>query len=579
MIPILFESTETDFSTNGIGLLSECVSCEVVEERNEGYELEMEYPITGIRYSDISQRKIIYAKPSPSRNPQPFRIYKITKQSNGLLKIYAQHISYDLTGIPVTPFSASTAAAAINGLASHMTVENDFTFATNINKNGNFEFVVPSSARSLMGGHEGSLLDIFHGEWEYSGFRASLWAARGSNNGVKIEYGKNITTLEQESEINAVYTGVLPYYYSEADGLIQGQVQNVPSTFDFVRILPYDFSDKFEEPPTVAQLNAQAVTYIQESGIGIPTVSLKVSFADLSKASGYESIRYLESVELCDTITVRFPKLNISTSAKVVKTRYDTILERYKSIEIGTPKDGITKTIASQAAALKSTPTKSAMEKAVYLATQLITGAMGGYVIMHDSNGDKHPDEILIMDTDNIQTARNVWRWNKNGLGYSSNGYAGPYGLAMTIDGSIVADFITSGGMSADRITSGTIDADNINVQNINGENIKNQTIGNAAMGVGSIGSSNIIGGSVGTGALSADVNGTLLQVGNNAATIAQLGNTIYAIMQGSLSVTAISCNQLSTNYLYIGGTYFTMQAFYDYYKNVRYALMPANIG
>ena len=89
------------------------------------------------------------------------------------------------------------------------------------------------------------------------------------------------------------------------------------------------------------------------------------------------------------------------------------------------------------------------MQQAIENATKLISGGLGGYVIIHSSTGGNHPDEILIMDTDDINTASKVWRWNKGGLGYSSTGYNGPYALAMTQDGQIVADFITTGTMSA----------------------------------------------------------------------------------------------------------------------------------
>lgn len=527
MIPILFESTASSFTTNGLGALAEAISCEVTEERNEGFELELKYPISGIRFNDIKQRRIIYAKPSPARSAEPFRIYKITKPSKGIITVYAQHISYDLSGIPVTPFSATTAAQAISRINTYATVQNNFQFSTDMVKNGSFEFAVPSSIRSIMGGRDGSILDVYHGEWQYSGFNVALKASRGRDNGVKIAYGKNLTTLEQEENISAVYTGVLPYYYSESDGLVQGQVQNVPGTFDFVRILTYDFSDKFDETPTVQQLNAQAVAYIEENDIGVPAVSLKVSFADLSKASGFGRSQFLETVELCDTVTVDFDILDISATAKVVKTTFDVLLDKYSKIEIGQVKDGIASTIAGQAGALRDATTKSDMEKAIAFATQLITGATGGYVVMHDSDGDKKPDEILIMDTDDIETATKVWRWNKNGLGYSSSGYAGPYGLAMTINGAIVADYIKTG----------TLNASNVNVENINGANIRDLTIA--------------------ANSLASGVQGTLSQVGVNASNIVSLGtsmNAIYAEIHGSLQASALAATFGSFTYIGIGG-------------------------
>lgn len=557
MIPILYGSTETQFSNNGIGYLSEAASCKVVEERNGKFELEMKYPVSGIRFADITNRKIIFAKPSTGKPEQPFRIYKITKPSNGLITVHAQHISYDLSGVPVSPFSAGTAAAAISSLSTKaLTPVTNYSFQTDIVRNGNFELVTPASMRSILGGREGSILDVYHGEWEFDFNKSNkktvvtLHESRGADNGVLIAYGKNLTTLEQEENISAVYTGILPYYYSESDGLVQGNIQNAPGTFDFVRVLPMDFSSEYQEKPTVQALNARAIKYIQDNDIGVPEVSLKVSFVELSKASGYEKIAMLENVELCDEVTVKFEKLNISTKAKVVKTEYDVLKDRYTYVDIGKVKDGIAKTIAEQGAEIKRATTRSDMQKAIKYATELITGAKGGYVLINDSDGDGFPDEILIMDTEDKETAVNVWRWNKNGLGFSSNGYAGPYGLAMTIDGSIVADYITSG----------TINADNVNVTNINGQNIKEASVAAAR--------------------LSSGVQGTLTQVGVNAAdiqanaySIALVNNTVAAYMKGSLTASQINAVNGSFTNLFFAGRTCRVMGFLDYLGNQRYCI------
>lgn len=503
MKPILFSSTETAFTSNGLGVLTDTAECYVEETRNEGFELELQYPVSGIHFEDLRLRNIIFAKPSPTRRAQPFRIYRITKPMDGIVTVYAQHISYDLIGIPVSPFEASTAAQAIAGLNSHKLVNHPFTFSTDKVRNGDFASAIPAAIRSVMGGRDGSILDIYHGEWLYDLFSVQLKEARGADNGVKILYGKNLTKLEQDENISEVYTGVLPYWYSENDGLVQGTIQNVPGTFDFVRILTKDFSDKYNEAPTAAALNADAAEYIRDNEIGVPKVSLTLSYVDLSKASGFESMAALEAVELCDIVTVEFEKLGITATAKVISTRFDVLLERYSEIEVGDAKETLTDTIAAQAMKLKAAPTKSDMQKAIDYATQLITGNHGGYVIFHDSDGDNFPDEILIMDTPDIETARKVWRWNQSGLGYSGTGYRGPYGLAMTIDGSIVANYITTG----------TLNAENVNVTNINGENIRNKTIGESPMKDYAIS----------YGKTSAGVQSTLTQVGINTSDISLL--------------------------------------------------------
>ena len=214
-----------------------------------------------------------------------------------------------------------------------------------------------------------------------------------------------------------------------------------------------------------------------QNDIGVPTVSLTVSFVQLSQSTEYAQYALLEDVHLCDTVKVEFPELNVSATAKCVKTTYDAISNKYVSIELGESRTNLASTISGQNQAISDSLTKTFMQQAIENATQLISGGLGGYVIMHSSTGGKYPDEILIMDTDDIATAKKVWRWNKGGLGYSSTGYNGPFALAMTQDGQIVADFVTTGTMSANRINGGTLILGGIN--NSNGTALIKDSSGN----------------------------------------------------------------------------------------------------
>lgn len=198
MIPILFPSTATEFKTQGLGALSDAISCIVTEERNGEYELEMEYPLDGIHFAELTDRCIITAIPSPYRIPQPFRIYQITKPLNGVCTIYAQHISYDLSGVPLNPFTADNALEAMVGLESNAEGDSPFKFRTDKSTVAKFMVTVPSAARSVLGGQTGSILDVYGGEYEWDGFTVKLQNTRGQDNGVIIRYGKNLTNLEQE---------------------------------------------------------------------------------------------------------------------------------------------------------------------------------------------------------------------------------------------------------------------------------------------------------------------------------------------------------------------------------------------
>lgn len=457
---LLYPSTETEFQNNGLGALSDAISCTVTEERNGMYELEMQYPVSGSHYGEIANRAILFCKPDPYRDPQPFRIYRILKPISGRVTVYAQHISYDLSGVTVSPFSAGSCAGALDGLkANAVPADMPFSFWTDKSTSGDFSVEAPSSLRSLLGGTEGSILDVYGGEYEFDRWTVKLWNRRGKDSGVTIRYGKNLTDLQQDENISNVATGIYPYWKGSDGTLVEvpGKVVNAPGTYDFTRIIPVDFTTDFQEQPTSEQLQERAETYVESNNIGVPTVSLSVSFQPLEQTEEYKDIALLERVNLCDTVTVEYPALGVSATAKCVKTVYDVLKGRYTSVELGEARTNIADTVAGQQQQIEKLPESSAFQEAISNATGWITGNRGGYVVIRDSNGDRQPDEILIMDTPDIRTAQKVWRWNNGGLGYSSTGYNGSYTTAITQDGAIVASFMTAGILNGNIIKTGRI--------------------------------------------------------------------------------------------------------------------------
>lgn len=464
MTPILFPADAAGFETQGLGALTEAISCEITEAINGEYELAMTYPASGRRYADIKNRCIVYAKPDPYRAGQPFRIYRITKPMNGVVAVYARHISYDLSGVPVLPFEASNAPAAMQGLGEHAAIQSPFTFSSTVEGSGSFTVAVPVSTRAAIGDGDGSILSVFGGELEWDGFTVRLLARRGQDTGVRIAYGKNLTGIEQDENIQNMLTGIIGYWAdSESGTVVTSPVVKAPGTYDFDRIGTVDFSSDFDEKPTADALAQKASAYIEENGVGVPEVSISVSWVQLEQYAGGESLSLLERVTLGDTVTVEFPALGVDATARVVKTVYDALRDRYTSADIGSIRANIADTIAGQQQEIQKRPTTSAMQQAVESATNWITGTNGGYVVFR-RNADGQPYEILIMDQPTIETATKVWRWNNGGLGYSSNGYSGPYTTAITQDGAIVADFITAGTMSANIISGGVLKSQNSNL-------------------------------------------------------------------------------------------------------------------
>lgn len=459
----LYDASESVFASTGLGSLSDAISCMVEEELNGTFELEMRYPIYGRKYEDILFRNFVYAKPNPYSNPQPFRIYGITKPMDGVVTVNAAHISYDLADITVAPFSATSVVSAFTNMKAAADVNCPFEFWTDKTTAVDMVTRIPLNMRSILGGIEGSILDTYRGEYEFDGYTVKLWNNRGTDRGVSIRYGKNLTSLKQEENISEVFTAVRPYWYrevsetgSEDGGLVElpEKIISIEGTTDYTKILPLDLTSEFDHKPTAAELREATEEYINTHDVGVPKVSLDVSFTNLADSDEYANVAVLERVSLGDTVDVEFPKLGVMSTAKVIKTKYDVLAGKYDSIELGSEKANLVTSISVQEKKIEEKPSKTELQNAIAVASSLITGNSGGYIVTYPV---EQPQELLIMDAPTIELAQNVWRWNSGGLGFSSNGYAGPYTTAITADGKIVADFILAGSMSANLIKGGVL--------------------------------------------------------------------------------------------------------------------------
>lgn len=459
MIPILYEGNETEFLTNGIGRLSDAISCTVEENLNGLYELEMQYPITGVHYGDIETDRLILATPFDGGDPQPFRIYQISRAINGIVTINAEHISYLLNRVVVMPFQATSCATALAGLKNHAANNCPFTFSTT--KTGSTTFTVsePQPLRSLLGGQKGSILDVYgKGEYEFDRWAVRLSTSRGSDHGVTLRYGKNITELVRDSDISNAYTGIVPFW-ANGDGELVVLPEKIVwsehrSAFAHEIVKVVDFSSEWQEAPTVAQLRARATAYVTANEGWTVSDNIKVSFVALWQTEEYKNIAVLERVHMGDTVTIIYEALGVESSAKVIRTVYDVLLERFDEIELGTAKNTLAQAIADPI--LEEVPSNSDMEQAIAHGTKLITGGLGGYVYMKP-NASGQPEEILVMDDPDYTQATKLWRFNKNGIGFSSTGYNGTYKQAWTMDGAFYTDWVTAGRMTAALIKTGII--------------------------------------------------------------------------------------------------------------------------
>jgi phage-related protein len=231
-------------------------------------------------------------------------------------------------------------------------------------------------------------------------------------------------------------------------------------------------SGEFETQPTVEQLREKTEIYIKENNVGVPVVSWSVSFEQLSKSEEYKHLALLERVSLFDTVSVEFPALGVSATARAVRIVYDVIADRVNSVTLGSVRANIADTIANQSSVIEQgkQETASKIRKAQLAATAWLTNGKGYAYFRKDEFGNII--DILFMDTQDAETAVNVMRVGQSGIGFSHNGVNGPYESAWTIDGHFVADFITSGTLNANLVKAGVITSNNgtIKIDLINNE-------------------------------------------------------------------------------------------------------------
>ena len=534
MIPILYSTSETSFTSNGLGRLTDCISCLVTEERNGIFECEFQYPVTGKLYNEmVTNGGIISVTHDDAKDRQPFDIYKYSAPIDGIVTFNARHISYRLSGITVKPFTAASCALALQGIGTNSLSTNPFSFWTDKAVTSTFTLSVPTSAKAILCGQQGSILDVYgKGEYKFDKFDVKLYTNRGTNSGVTIRYGKNMSDTLVEKDNGEYYNAIVPYWKGEDGTLVTITGWYVVQTGETLKYcIPVDFTSEFESQPTELELQTKAAAYLANNTPWLPKENIKVDFVQLWNTDDYKNVAVLERVKLCDTVAVYYPALGLTnSSAKVIKVVYDTLLERYSSIELGEPQSSLAEAImrpyAKAIASISDKASVSFMEEAIQSATDLITGGLGGHVVIN-RNANGEPEEILIMDTDDTSTAVNVWRWNMNGLGHSHTGYNGPFSdVAITQDGKINASMITAGTLSANRISGGTIDASNVTITNLNASNITTGTISADRIAAGSLSISKLDSATQNTITTAASEASTALSNASTAQSTAESANS-----------------------------------------------------
>lgn len=442
---ILYEKGTTNFTRNGLGYINDVLSAKVVDELNGEYSLTFEYPTMGIMSEELLEGRIVKCKVSDG-SMQCFIIKNIVKTYDRMT-ITCSHLFYlllDDLAEDLYPQNLSP-KPFLDWIIARANYILPFTTSSDVSIQRTARYVRKNLVEIILGEQDNSMVNLFGIEIKRNNFNIALNNRIGADRGEKLIYGKNITGINITTDANGIYTRIMPLGY---DGLMLPEKYIDSSNindYPYPKIGIFEFSDIKYDPDdekayhTLEEAYAalrEQVRILYEGGINLPQINVKVDWLELSKTEQYKQYSYLERVSLGDTIHAEIFGLTYTT--RVIKTTYNPLTDLIESFEIGTFQPTFATQMNKYDIEIENINPAGILQDAQDNATYLLTNALGGYVY-------KTRDELYIMDNEDPNQAVHVWRWNINGLGYSSTGINGTYGLAMTMDGSIVADFISTG--------------------------------------------------------------------------------------------------------------------------------------
>lgn len=334
--PLIFDSDAVTFTTQGNGALSDAISCVVEENLNGSYELEMKYPANGLHAEYIIPNNLIVCQANLNSLRQAFRIYDVTQEINGIATIRARHISYDLNGYPAEPFTANTLASAVSGLLSSVSSiidNNPFSITADFASSASFSVDVPSPVRSWFGGREGSLIDVYGGEWEYDNFDCYLRQKRGEDNNVRVQYGKNLTKYSKKINSESLCSHICAFWQDTETGTLVKSSYVPTGITEISRVKYIDVSADYLEAPTAADLTTFAQGKISEyNALALNVAAAVIPMNDIQ-----------DLIELGDTVHVYYGDDIFTT--RCVTVVWNVLKEVYDSISVGALKTSLAATI------------------------------------------------------------------------------------------------------------------------------------------------------------------------------------------------------------------------------------------
>lgn len=438
MKPILYKANETTFETYGLGEIDATKSL-VTRERNGNYTLYIEYPANGPLASVFKNDMRIKSDAGLRTKNQTFFISRIVKDSTGILKIYAKHISHltETMAIRNNTNVSGTAQVALSIWASNSLGGIRFDVWSDIDLTSKTSWNIADfkTARDALGGVKGSILDVWGGEYEFDNTVIRLHKQLGRKSPTVLEYGRNILRAEDDQDIEGAYTSVYPYatYTPETQGTgdATGSSQQVTvelpekyvdgpyvGLYNERRVLIVDFSSNFKEKevPTVDKLRKLAKDYAINNRLGLPKINTKIEYVDLSKTLDYKLTQILEEAELCDIVPIYYPEIGLtSEDAKLTTIVYDVLLEQNNSVEVGVIGDGFKSSMTSNLSG-KINDLASNQQRLVNTLPDYLLNAQGNKVWYNRPDNKEHKVGDIWFEKNGLYDRMYIWNgsmWEK----------------------------------------------------------------------------------------------------------------------------------------------------------------------
>lgn len=438
MRPILYNANETAFETYGLGEI-DATKAQVTRERNGNYTLYIEYPASGPLAGTFKNDMRIKSDAGLRTKNQTFFISRISKDSTGILKIYAKHISHLTEKMAIRNNTNATgtaqAALAIWALNALGGIRFDTWSDIDLTSNTSWNIADFKTARDALGGVKGSILDIWGGEYEFDNTVIRLHKQLGRKSPTVLEYGRNILRAEDDQDIEGAYTSVYPYatYTPENQGTGESGATSQQITVELPekyvdgpyiglynerRVLIVDFSSNFKdkEVPTIDKLRRLAKEYAINNRLGLPKINTKIEYVDLSKTLDYKLTQILEEAELCDIVPVYYPQIGLtSEDAKLTTIVYDVLLEQNDSVEVGVIGDGFKSSMTSNLSG-KIDDLASNQQRLVNTLPDYLLNAQGNKVWYNRPDNSEHKVGDIWFEKNGLYDRMYVWngsQWEK----------------------------------------------------------------------------------------------------------------------------------------------------------------------